>query len=578
MKVTNYIAEYLERRGVKFIFELSGGMITHLIDAIVESTKIKIVAMHHEQSTAFAAQAIGMVTDVPGVAMATSGPGATNLVTGIASCHFDSVPCVFITGQVNTNEIKGQKQIRQLGFQETDIVSMVRHITKASFLVKNVNDIPEIITSSFEIATKGRPGPVLIDIPMDIQRSELLAPTYSLAQHTNKKRPALYSKPNQVIGLISAIKTAKKPIILAGRGVRAGKALLKFRDFVKSTGIPVVTSLLGLDILPADSGFRVGFIGSYGNRWANKALGNCDLLIVLGARLDIRQTGADVNHFKNRLIYHVDIEKSEINNRIKGCKAICCSLIDFFNVFETFWNKHEKPLIDEWYEYIQNERSNYPDTLECKTTGINPNKLIKLLSEKLQDNSVCYLADVGNHQMWAAQSLRLSKDTMFLTSGGMGAMGFALPAAIGACFALPKWPIVAIIGDGSMQINIQELQTIKRNNLPVKIIVFNNNSLGMIRQFQDAYFESRYHSTMVGYSAPDFSKISKAYGIASRTICKESEVSKGLKWLCKPEYKDIPQLLQIMLDSHANAYPKIAFGKPITEMDPAEQITPSQLI
>ncbi|WP_281298243.1 thiamine pyrophosphate-binding protein [Flavobacterium limnophilum] len=562
MKVSDFIAEFLVKKGIKSVFELSGGMITHLLDSLNQKTDIHIITMHHEQAAAFAAEGYARVTGLPGIALATSGPGATNLLTGIGSCYFDSTPAVFITGQVNRHELKGDRGIRQLGFQETDIISMATPITKACFQISDPDTLPAVFEQAFQIALEGRPGPVLIDIPMDVQRNQIEANYFPSETAGHSAIDSLVLE-----NLIQDIKLAKQPLILAGRGIKAGNSQNLFDQFVKKTKVPVITTLLGLDTMAYDDVQRVGFIGSYGNRWANIAFGECDLLIVLGSRLDIRQTGADTKFIENRKIYHIDCETAEINNRVKGCEAIVADLNSFFNDFDTAASPHLFAIPASWRNRIDDLKNTWPDTKELTPTGINPNVFMHALSSKSQ-KAKAYLADVGSHQMWAAQSLELGKDQHFLTSGGMGAMGFSLPAGIGACIALDKEAVVVLVGDGCMQINIQELQTIVRNHLPVKIIVLNNNTLGMIRQFQDSYFESRYQSTYWGYSAPDFSKVALAYGIDAKTIENMDEIENAVEWLWKDENAAKPQLLQVMINPHTNTYPKIAFGKPITEMEP----------
>lgn len=562
MKVSDFIAEFLVKKGIKSVFELSGGMITHILDSLNQKTDINIVTMHHEQSAAFAAEGYARIKGIPGIALATSGPGATNLLTGIGSCYFDSTPAVFITGQVNRHELKGDRGIRQLGFQETDIISMAKPITKACFQIIDPDTIPVIFEQAFKIALEGRPGPVLIDIPMDVQRIQI-EPEYfqsEIAENFEIDSIVLES-------LIKDINLAKKPLILAGRGIKASHCQNLFNQFVEKTKVPVITTLLGLDTIAYDDLQRVGFIGSYGNRWANIAFGECDLLIVVGSRLDIRQTGADTKFIENRKIYHIDCEKAEINNRVKGCEAIVSDLNSFFIDFNKVASFHHFDFPELWMHHINDLKKTWPDTEELSPKGINPNVFMHSLSRQSQ-KAKAFLADVGSHQMWAAQSLELSKGQHFLTSGGMGAMGFSLPAGIGACIASDNEPVVVLIGDGCMQINIQELQTIVRNNLPVKIIVLNNETLGMIRQFQDSYFESRYQSTYWGYSAPDFSKVALAYGIDSKTIENMDEIENAVEWLWNDENATKPQLLQVMIDSHTNTYPKIAFGRPITEMEP----------
>jgi acetolactate synthase-1/2/3 large subunit len=562
MKVSDFIAEFLEKKGIKSVFELSGGMITHILDSLHQKTAIKIISMHHEQGAAFAAEGYARVTGLPGIALATSGPGATNLLTGIGSCFFDSTPAIFITGQVNRHELKGERAIRQLGFQETDIVSMAKPITKACFQISNADSIPSVLEEAFKIAVEGRPGPVLIDIPMDVQRIQI-EPEYfnkGVVQHTEIDSLVLQN-------LIKDIKQAKRPLVLSGRGIKASNCQNLFDQFMPKTKVPVITTLLGLDTIAYDDVQRVGFIGSYGNRWANIAFGECDLLIVLGSRLDIRQTGADTQFIENRKIYHIDCEKGEINNRVKGCEAIVSDLHSFFIDFEKATTNISFDLPEAWRNHITDLKQTWPDTKELTPIGINPNVFMHLLSSQSQKAKV-YLADVGSHQMWAAQSLEIGKEQQFLTSGGMGAMGFSLPAGIGASIALDKAPVIVLVGDGCMQINIQELQTIVRNELPVKIIVLNNRTLGMIRQFQDSYFESRYQSTYWGYDAPDFAKVAIAYGIESMTIENPEAIDSAVAWLWNEENALKPQLLQVMIDPHTNTYPKIAFGRPITEMEP----------
>lgn len=358
------------------------------------------------------------------------------------------------------------------------------------------------------------------------------------------------------------MKKFKRPLILAGRGVRASGAIELFRQFVEKYQIPVVTSLLGLDVLPYNYAQRMGFIGIYGNRWANYALGNCDFLLVLGSRMDSRQTGNRELFSENKVIYHVDIDPAELNNNIKGCITINDNLSHFLQ--ETM---NENLLFTEipsrWIEEIRIEREKYPDTdelIDCK--GINPNVFIHKLSRASRE-ACAFTADVGSNQMWTAQSLELTRDQLFLTSGGMGAMGYSLPASIGACMTLNK-PVVCISGDGGFQINIQELQTIKRNNLPIKMVVLNNHCLGMIRQFQDAYFDSRYQSTVWDYSAPDFSRIANAYGIDSYCINREQELNHGLGLLW--ENPNEPFLLEVEIDVKTNISPKVMWGDPLTKM------------
>jgi acetolactate synthase-1/2/3 large subunit len=538
-------------------------MITHLLDAIHRQGEINLVSCHHEQSAAFAADALARVTGRPGVAMATSGPGAINLLTGIGTCYFDSTPAIFITGQVNTHEKKRNKPIRQQGFQETDIVSIAHPITKAAWRVNSPREVPDILERAYNVSLSDRPGPVLIDIPMDVQGSEIDSP-----MPVRLSSPVIKS-PNKkfIIELLKKLSSAKRPLILAGGGIHSARASELFRNFVEKVKIPVVNSLMAVDILPYDHHLRLGMIGTYGNRWANKAIGSSDFLLVIGSRLDIRQTGADTKAFKNdKIIYHIDCEEGEINNRIKGCRTILAHIQPFLAMTAEISAQYKLPDHSDWLKKIINLKQSWPDISELKgITGINPNKFMHLLSKK-SNLAAAFVVDIGQHQMWAAQSLELGADQRFITSGGMASMGFALPASLGASLAYPGQPVVLVAGDGGFQLNIQELETIIKNNLPIKIVVINNECYGMVRQFQESYFNKRYQSTYWGYSAPDFSKIAQAYGIQALTIDKPKDVISGLKQMWKDP--QTPFLLQVMINPLVNTYPKIAFGLPITEMEP----------
>lgn len=563
MKVTTYIAKFIKSKQIDTVFELQGGMITRIIDEIKQQGGTTIVSVHHEQAAAMAADAYGRIKNKPGIALATSGPGATNLITGIGNCYFDSVPAIFITGQVNLNEQKGNRPIRQLGFQETDIVSIVKPITKAAYAITKAEDIPYILNEAYNISIEGRPGPVLIDIPMNLQNSEC-EDFKDKEGKTIENDISSEEIENFIHKLKSELKIAQKPLLLLGRGVRVAGMVLEVRQLVSKLNIPTVMSLNGIDLIPYDHPNRVGFIGSYGNRWANYALGKCDFLLVLGSRLDLRQTGADILTFsKGKRIFHVDIEKGELNNRIPTFAALHSDLKSFLQVIE---HKEIEPFSSkEWIKEIKEQKDKRNDTMELNSIkGINPNKFIHFLSQNSKKANA-YTTDVGNNQMWTAQSIELGEEQIFLTSGGMGAMGYSLPAAVGACFALGKKPVVSISGDGGFQINIQELETIKRNKLPIKIIILNNHCLGMIRQFQDSYFDSQYTSTVWGYSAPDFVAVANAYGIKALKIDEENQIDVALDKMW--EDSNEPFLLDVSLDIHTNVYPKMLFGNPLTEME-----------
>lgn len=562
MKVTTYIAKFLKSKEIDTIFELQGGMITRIIDELYRQGGFTIVSMHHEQAAAMAADAYARVKNKPGVALATSGPGATNLITGIGNCYFDSVPAIFITGQVNLNEQKGDNPVRQLGFQETDIVSIAKPITKAAFAIKSAQEIPSVLQQAYDLSLEGRPGPVLIDIPMNLQIAECDEfgnPSEIAIQQPKSNNPLPF-----VSEFIASLKQSKKPLILAGRGIRTAKAEKELHKVAEKLNIPVVTSLNGMDVISYYNPNRIGLIGSYGNRWANYSLGTCDLLLVLGSRLDLRQTGSDIQSFKSgKKIFHIDIDAAELNNRIQNCQVLHADVLPFL---EELQKKGVKSNYDHWFAEIKAKKEERNDTAELTNiNGINPNKLIHAISQS-SAIAKAFTTDVGSNQMWVAQSVELREGQLFLTSGGMGAMGYSLPAAIGASFASKKSPVVCFAGDGGFQINIQELETIRRNNLPIKIVLLNNHCLGMIRQFQDSYFDSAYQSTVWGYSAPDFAALAKVYGIDSAKIEREDQIKEAISQMWKQP--DQPFLLDVSLDIHTNVYPKMLFGNPISKMEP----------
>ena len=562
MLAADWLARFLASQGVDHVFEVVGGMIAHLIDAIHRDGRIRLVSAHHEQAAGFAAEGHARMTGVPGVAMATSGPGATNLLTAIGSCYFDSTPAVFITGQVNRAERKGERPIRQLGFQEADITAMAKPLTKAAWYVEEPEQFADLLASAFALSRAGRPGPVLLDVPMDVQRAELEAPP----PEPLDPQPEVPAAAPDVGRILDDLSRAHRPLLLVGGGIRSAGAVEELRALVDALQVPVVNSLMGVDVLPWAHPLRVGMIGTYGNRWANVALGLADCLLVLGSRLDIRQTGADVEAFKgDRPIHHVDCDPGEINNRVRGCQGVESDLRPFLAVAAAEARRREPCHAEAWREELAAHRREWPDTAELRgIDGINPNWLMHEVSRSAP--CAAYVCDVGQHQMWAAQSLELTADQRFITSGGMGAMGSGLPLAIGTAYAAPGSPVTLIAGDGGFQLNLQELQTVVRGELPLKVVLLNNGCHGMVRQFQDTYFEGRYQSTMWGYSAPDFAAVARAFGLATEKTSDPADVPEALRRLWSDPSE--PFLLEVAIDSRANAYPKIAFGHPITEMEP----------
>jgi len=566
MQASDWIARTLVSQGVDTVYEVVGGMIANFIDAIHRDGHVRIVSCHHEQAAGFSAEGHARMTGVPGVAMGTSGPGAINLLTALGSCHFDSVPAVFITGQVNRSEQKGNRPIRQLGFQETDIAAMAEPIAKAAWRVRTAEELPVRVLEAFELARSGRPGPVLVDIPLDLQRVEIGAavPDFPV-RHASKALDEPVDE-QAVKKMLKDLGRASRPLILAGGGLRAGSAVGAFRDLADRLGVPVVNSLMGVDVLPHEHPLRVGLIGTYGNRWANIALARADFLLVLGSRLDIRQTGADTKAFaEGRPIHHVDCDEGELNNRVVGCHTTVSRLTPFIEKVLEATGGSAPVELGTWRSEISELADRWPDTGELPDLrGINPNALMHRLAAP-SDVAAAYVADVGQHQMWAAQSLEIGPDQRFVTSGGMGAMGSGLPLAVGACLGTGA-PVVLVAGDGGFQLNIQELQTVARNSLPLKMVILNNRSHGMVRQFQESYFEGRYQSTCWGYSAPDFVAVAAAFGIGAGRADRDEELDEAIESMWRDP--DTPFLLEVAIDTAANAYPKVAFGHPISEMEP----------
>jgi len=565
LKATDALAKFLIAHRVQTCFELVGGMITHLLDSFAESGQFNIVSMHHEQAAAFAAEGVARHTKgkVIGVAMGTSGPGATNLITGIGSCWFDSVPCIFITGQVNTRELRGDRAIRQQGFQELGIVDVVRSLTKYAVRVDRPEDLLPELHKALSIALSGRQGPVLLDIPNDVQRAEI--PQALLEKWLNtpldiQTGPEITA--NDLMKLEALCKDAKRPLICIGGGARWADAMDGWLLAADTLGIPYVSTLMGHErVIARNSYFNM--IGSYGNREANWAVQNCDLLIVLGARLDVRQTGADVDDFARKaLIVQIDLDPAQLGNRVQADLNICATSESFFKAFHP--RLAAFPELDPSWLAELTKRRDQTQLDEYADWVISPSEVFKKLNRKLANQYVDYVCDVGNHQMWAAQSLRLSPDQAVHYSGGMGAMGFALPTALGVALQSQK-KVVVITGDGSLQINIQELDTLNRLGLNLTIIVMNNAVLGMVKNFQDMYFDGRDQSTKKGYSSPSFTSIATAYGIEAHRAENAADMDRVLNLIA--DHKG-PLLIELMMNGATECRPRLAFGSKLDEQYP----------
>ncbi|HBC91816.1 MAG TPA: acetolactate synthase [Pelotomaculum sp.] len=570
MKLSDYVIDFIAKEGVAHVFELIGGAVTHLLDSIYYRDDIQCVSVHHEQAAAFAAEAYARINGNLGVAIATSGPGALNLVTGIGSSYFDSIPCLFITGQVNTYEYKFNRPIRQMGFQETDIVSVVKHLTKYAVLVTDPEEIRYHLEKAIYLARSGRPGPVLLDLPMSVQRAQIepekLKGFYDSEEFSKILKADLCNKDAAADEVISLIKKAKRPLLLVGGGVRTARAVNELGLLVKITGIPVVTSLMGLDAIPHNNPSFLGMIGSYGNRYSNLILANCDFLLILGSRLDTRQTGTRPDTFARAAKkVHVDIDPVELNEKVKVDIAVSCDVRDFLCRINTELEGYVKADLSSWYKIIEGYREKYSTIRQPVQSGnLDPNTFMELLSSLCDEGDIICL-DVGQHQMWAAQSFHIKEKQRMLISGGMGAMGYALPAAIGASKAAPGKRVFVITGDGSIQVNIQELDIIASHNLPIKIFLMNNRSLGMVRQFQDMYFGGRQQSTVKGYSCPDLGEVATAFGIPSYINISPIYSRKIIETVLKTNG---PSFVDVKLDQNTCVNPKLVVNRPIEDMSP----------
>lgn len=520
MKVSDYIAEYLSQIGVRTVFGYTGGNITCIIDSIARTDNIDFVQNYHEQASAFSANSYAKITHNIGVAIASSGPGAINLISGIANAYYDSLPCLFITGNVNSATLNKNYNVRQSAFQENDIIQMVKGVTKLCVKIDNPNEIPFYLNKAVYFAMNGRKGPVLLDIPHNIQYAEFeIADTPHFVPNKSVKHYDF-----DVNNCLTLIKKAKAPLILVGGGADTPQSRLLLRRLLSLYKIPVVASLCGLGVLAHNHECFIGFIGAYGNRYANLALHYCDLLLVLGSRIDERQIGGKENKFApNADILHIDIDKNELNNSIKRETGINCTVEAFL---EGLLAKPCNVPIEykEWLNTLLKWKNRFSVNID----EYSANSFLKYISNTSDSSIVC--VDVGNHQMCAAQSYSLNcDDSEIINSGGHGAMGFALPAAIGAYYAFNKAKIICISGDGGFQMNLQELQTIKRDKLPIKIVIINNKSLGMIEAYQQKTFSGRLYASVEGYDAPDFKKIAESFDIKYLKIEKPSDYSAAKK-------------------------------------------------
>ena len=555
IKGARILLECLSRLGINEIFGYPGGAVIPIYDELYNFKEIKHYFARHEQGAVHEADGYARSTGKVGACLATSGPGATNLVTGIMTAHMDSIPLLVITGQVSSS-LLGKD-----AFQESDIVGITVPITKNNYLVQDIKDLPRILKEAYYIASTGRPGPVLVDIPRDIQLQEIPYDEFNKIYENNFTlegyNPVYEGHKGQIKTAIKMIKDSKKPLIIAGAGILKAHAYEELKEFVEKTNIPVAMTLLGLGSFPGNHELALGMIGMHGTTYANYAANEADLIIAAGMRFDDRVTGNPQKFIPNAKIIHIDIDPAEIGKN----KLIDVPIVgDLKNVLTDLNEKAPKVSHDEWLKQIKKWKKDY-SLIYRKTEDdiLIPQEILAEIN-KITKGDVIVATDVGQHQMWAAQFLTFNNPYSILTSGGAGTMGFGLPAAIGAQVANPNKRVLAVVGDGGFQMTFQELMLIKEYNLPVKIFIINNSYLGMVRQWQELFHEKRYSSVDLSYN-PDFIKIGEAYGIKSIQLTNKKDLKKHLKKILE---SGEAVLVECIVEKEENVYPMIPAGKDVS--------------
>ena len=555
IKGARILLECLSRLGINEIFGYPGGAVIPIYDELYSFKEIKHYFARHEQGAVHEADGYARSTGKVGACLATSGPGATNLVTGIMTAHMDSIPLLVITGQVSSS-LLGKD-----AFQESDIVGITVPITKNNYLVQDIKDLPRILKEAYYIASTGRPGPVLVDIPRDIQLQEIPYDEFNKIYENHFSlegyNPVYEGHKGQIKTAIKMIKDSKKPLIIAGAGILKAHAYEELKEFVEKTSIPVAMTLLGLGSFPGNHELALGMIGMHGTTYANYAANEADLIIAAGMRFDDRVTGNPQKFVPNAKIIHIDIDPAEIGKN----KLIDVPIVgDLKNVLTDLNEKAPKVSYDEWLKQIKKWKKEYSLTYRKTEDDILIPQEILSEIDKITKGNVIVATDVGQHQMWAAQYLTFNNPYSILTSGGAGTMGFGLPAAIGAQVANPNKKVLAVVGDGGFQMTFQELMLIREYNLPVKIFIINNSYLGMVRQWQELFHEKRYSSVDLSYN-PDFIKIGEAYGIKSIQLKNKKDLKKNLKKILE---SDEAVLVECIVEKEENVYPMIPAGKDVS--------------
>ncbi|MDC0621338.1 thiamine pyrophosphate-binding protein [Candidatus Pelagibacter sp.] len=575
MLVSDYILKFLYSKGVKKVFLITGGACAFLVDAFSRNKKIKYISVAHEQAAAMMADSYSRLGPNFGATMVTSGPGATNLLTGIACSWFDSIPNIHICGQVNTFETAehhpSTKNVRQVGFQETDIVSMAKPITKFAYRIKTLKEIPEVFEKAYRIATSGRPGPVLIDLPMNFQKQEII-----IKPKKNRiKKPEEMTKIKKYNQLFDLLNKSNRPCIILGGGIRVSKSTDKLKVLLKQLNLPILNTWSGLDAIHDSHKNFYGTIGVYGNRSANFVVQNADLVLNIGSRLDTRITGGKPETFaRSAKIISVDIDKNELFKKrgLKNFDTFNCDISEFLIKFIKVLRKKKVNLSNKllWINKCNHWKEKFPK-IEKKNKKfknyVNPYFFMDKLSDILKKDDVI-ISDDGAHLTWSVQAFKLKEGQRFFSAFGNSPMGYAFPASIGASLAYKKKKrIICIDGDGSIQINLQELHTLKKLNLPIKVFIFNNNGYGIIKQFQSLYLGNRYEASgnSKGVSNPNFRKISKAFGLSYNKITSEKNLKEKLKKIINSKN---PEFIDVIVKNDQKILPKLEFGRPIEDLSP----------
>ncbi|HMA04979.1 MAG TPA: biosynthetic-type acetolactate synthase large subunit [Methanomicrobiales archaeon] len=543
------LIEGLEREGVETIFGYPGGVVLPIYDELYNAP-IRHILVRHEQAAAHAADGFARASGRVGVCLATSGPGACNLVTGIATAYMDSVPIVALTGQVPTNLLGND------AFQEADISGITLPITKHSYLVKDVRDLSRVVREAFFIARTGRPGPVLIDIPKDVSTNQAEDKPPEGPVSLRGYQPTVKGHARQIEKALALLDAAERPVIYAGGGIIASNASAELVELAEQFMIPVTTTLMGIGCIPCDHPLNLGMLGMHGTEYANFAVTECDLLLAVGARFDDRVTGKVSTFAPHAKIIHIDVDPAEIGKN----KPIDVPIVgDARSVLQAMLHKAKKGARENWMEKIRAWKKKHP--LRYKEDGkLRPQFIIKELSDLLKGEGVI-VSEVGQNQMWTAQWYCFRKPRSWLTSGGLGTMGYGFPAAMGATFARPGEQVFDIAGDGSFQMNIQELGTVSANKIPVKVAILNNMFLGMVRQWQELFYDRRYSYTEL--PPVDFVKIAAAYGVDGIRVESVDEVREALKTAIAT---DGPFVMDFRIEREENVFPMVPAGAAINEM------------